>query len=259
MLGLILSLGVIAVTGLALRGGFTGAGWNRAGFDVNAAGLSAVAVAAAIWFFGWQYGLAFILAILLHEIGHVAAFRVCGHRDAQFRLIPLFGGAAVSRSLPASHDKDLFINLMGPAICLGPMALCFALAELIFLQAPALGSFLYIQGLVLGGLNLFNLLPFWPLNGGKIVRLLTYTFFPKATRAVSILMSAAAAALCVATHSFILLLFVLLGWQGLIQSEQLIEIQRPMRKSTAWVALAAYLATAAAFYLGAAQFVQSLF
>lgn len=259
MLTLILSLGLIAITGYALRGGFAGAGWNRAGFDVNALGLSAVAIAAAIWFFGWQYGLAFIIAIMVHEIGHVAAFRVCGHKDAQFRLIPLFGGVTVSRSLPASHDSDLFISLMGPAICLGPMALCFATANLTFLQAPAVASFLYIQGLVLGGLNLFNLLPFWPLDGGKIVRLLTYTFFPKATRAVSILMSAAAAALCVATGSYILLFFVLLGWQGLIQSEQLIEIQRPMRKSTACIALAAYLCTAGALYLGAAQFVQSLF
>ncbi|MES2436073.1 MAG: site-2 protease family protein [Pseudomonadota bacterium] len=259
MLALALSLGLIAATGLSLRGGFAGAGWNRAGFDVNALGLSAVAIAAAIWFFGWQYGLAFIIAIMVHEIGHVAAFRVCGHKDAQFRLIPLFGGVTVSRSLSASHDRDLFISLMGPAICLGPMALCFATANLIFPQAPGVASFLYIQGLVLGGLNLFNLLPFWPLDGGKIIRLLTYTFFPKATRAVSILMSAAAAALCVATHSYILLFFVLLGWQGLIQSEQLIEIQRPMRKSTAWIALAAYLTTAGALYLGAAQFVQSLF
>ncbi len=97
------------------------------------------------------------------------------------------------------------------------------------------------------------------MDGGKIVRLLTYTFFPKATRAVSIIMSAAAAALCVATGSYILLFFVLLGWQGLIQSEQLIETQRPMPKSTAWLALAAYFCTAGALYLGAAQFVQSLF
>ncbi|OYU40646.1 MAG: metalloprotease [Pseudorhodobacter sp. PARRP1] len=259
MLTLILSLILIAGTAVALRGGFSDVGWNRIGFDVNALGMSAAAIGAAMWFFGWQYGLAFIIAIIMHEIGHVAAFRVCGHKDAQFRLIPLFGGVAVSRSLPAAHDRDLFISLMGPAICLGPMALCFAVADLIFLQAPAVASFLYIQGLVLGGLNLFNLLPFWPLDGGKIVRLLTYTFFPKATRAVSILMSASAAALCVATGSYILLFFVLLGWQGLIQSEQLIEIQRPMRKSTAWLALAAYLSTAGALYLGAAQFVQSLF
>ncbi|MDB5666742.1 site-2 protease family protein [Cypionkella sp.] len=258
MLVLALSLGLIAVTGYVLRGGFAGAGWNRVGFDVNALGLSAVAIAAAIWFFGWQYGLAFIIAIMLHEIGHVAAFRVCGHKDAQFRLIPLFGGVAVSRSLPASHDKDLFISLMGPAICLGPMALCFATAELLPPSAYAITNFLYIQGLVLGGLNLFNLLPFWPLDGGKITRLLTYTFFPKATRAVSIIMSATAAALCVLTHSYFLLLFVLIGWQGLIQSEKLIEIQRPMRKSTALLALAAYLTTAAALFTGAAQFVQSL-
>jgi hypothetical protein len=72
-------------------------------------------------------------------------------------------------------------------------------------------------------------------------------------------MSASAAALCVATGSYILLFFVLLSWQGLIQSEQLFAIQQPMRKSTAWIALTAYLCTAGALYLGAAQFLQSLF
>ena len=100
---------------------------------------------------------------------------------------------------------------MGPAICLAPMAMCFVLSDLVAQQAWGLANFLYILGLVMGSLNFFNLLPFWPLDGGKITRILTFTYIPGATRAVSIAMSATAAALCVLSGSFLLLIFVLMG------------------------------------------------
>lgn len=242
---------------LTLRGGWAGRGRGLEviGFDVNAIGLGLLAVAAAVYFYNWQYGIALIVTVIIHEFGHVAAFRVCGHTDARFRLIPLFGGVAISNQLPASHDKDLFISLMGPAICLGPMVLAFALSDLLDPVNGTAADFLYILGLVMASLNFFNLLPLWPLDGGKIVRLLVYTWAPSATRMTSIAMSAAAAALCLITGSLFLLLFVLMGWQGLIQSERLIEVQRPMTKTAGLIALGAYLATAAAFFQGGQQII----
>ena len=125
--------------------------------------------------------------------------------------------------------------------------LLFAASDLLYPQLPALSDYLYIQASVIGFLGAFNLLPFWPLDGGRIVRLLTFTFAPRATRAVSILMSAAAAAAAVATQSYFLLFFVLIGWQGLIRSEQLIGLQRGMSKQSGGWALAAYLFTTATF------------
>lgn len=249
MVALFVSVLLLFGTWSTLRGGFAGSGpgLKISGFDPNALGLGGVAIAAAIWFFGWQYGLAFIGAILLHEYGHVAAYRVCGHADAKFRLIPLLGGVSISARIPSSHLQDLFITLMGAAGGLAPMMLLFAASDLLYPQLPALSDYLYIQASVIGFLGAFNLLPFWPLDGGRIVRLLTFTFAPRATRAVSILMSAAAAAAAVATRSYFLLFFVLIGWQGLIRSEQLIGLQRGMSKQSGVWALAAYLFTTATF------------
>ena len=59
--------------------------------------------------------------------------------------------------------------------------------------------------------------------------------------------AAAAAAAAVATQSYFLLFFVLIGWQGLIRSEQLIGLQRGMSKQSGGWALAAYLFTTATF------------
>ncbi len=262
MLELVLSLCLLSGTWLTLQGGWRGAGgFQIAGFDVNGVGMGALAVAAAMYFFGVLYGIALIIAVVIHEFGHVAAFRVCGHSDARFRLIPLMGGVAISNQQPASADKAFFITLMGPAICLAPMVLCFALSEVLY-QYPAewaiyAANFLFVQGMVLGSLNFFNLLPLWPLDGGKVTQRLVYTFAPSMTRTVSLGMTVLAVALCVLTRSFFLLFFVLISWPSLMQSEQLLARQRDMSIRTALLSLACYLTTAAAFFMGGFTFLQS--
>ena len=261
MLETVLSLCLLSGTWLTLRGGFIGPGRGLQviGYDTSALGLGALAVAAAMYFYGWQFGIALIITVAIHEFGHVAAFRVCGHTDARFRLIPLFGGVAISNQTPSRQDKDFFISLMGPAICLAPMMVFFAVSDVIVEQSWQAANFLYILGLTMGALNFFNLLPFWPLDGGKITRILTYTYIPWATRPVTIAMSAAAAALAVLTQSYFLLIFVLMGWQSAIQSERLIEAQRPMTKQHGALALAAYVFTTVAFLMGGYPILQGFF
>ena len=181
MIGLFVALGLSLGTWTILRGGFAVAGmrgFQVVGFDPNAVGMGAVAIAVAIYFYGWAFGIALILAVALHEFGHVVAYRVCGHADARFRLIPILGGVAISNQLPASQDRAFFIALMGPAICLAPMTLAFALSDLIYPSAPVLSNFLYAFAMVLGSFNFFNLLPFWPLDGGRMVQILAQTFMP---------------------------------------------------------------------------------
>ena len=257
MLYLVAALALCAATWKILQWGWRGQrGFQVAGFDVSALGLGVLAVGAAMYFWGVAYGLALIVAVVVHEFGHVAAFRICGHVDARFRLIPLMGGVAISNSVPASADKAFFITLMGPAINLGPMALCFALSEVIFAaeftsELPyIIGSYIYVQGMVFAALNFFNLLPLWPLDGGKLTQRLVYTFAPDLTRQVSIAMTVLAVALCLLTQSWFLLFFVAMGWQGLLQSETLLRVQRPLGTRRGLLALAAYLATTAAFFVG---------
>ena len=261
VIALLLAMGVAGGVWAALRGGFVlpGArGFQLAGFDPTAAGLGVLAIAAAVYFYGWVFGAALVLAVIMHEYGHVVAYRVCGHSDARFRLIPLLGGVAISNRLPASQGHAYFIALMGPAICLAPMCLSFALANYAFAIAPLTGAFLFGFGMVLAAFNFFNLLPFWPLDGGRMVQILCQTFFPWATRQVSIAMTLVSAALALITGSYILLFFILLSWGGLMQSEQILSLQRPMSKGSALIGLAAYGFAAVAFYVGGSFLLRGL-
>lgn len=256
MIALLVALCLTLGTWAILRGGFAvagGRGLKIIGYDPNAIGLGALAILVAVYYYGWQYGLALVLSVVIHEYGHVAAYRVCGHDDARFRLIPIMGGAAISARIPADQQNAFFIAVMGPAICLAPMGLAFALSDLLYATFYPAAEFLGILGLILGFFNFFNLLPFWPLDGGRIVQLLAQTFLPGATRQVSIAMIVIGAALAFLTRSYIILFFILLSWGGLMQSEKLLEVQRPMSKPRALLALAAYAFTAAAFYLGGAR------
>ena len=264
MLYLVAALALCWATWKILQGGWQGQrGFQIAGFDASAIGLGVLAVGAAMYFWGVLYGIALIVAVVIHEFGHVAAFRVCGHADARFRLIPLMGGVAISNTAPSRADKAFFITLMGPAINLAPMALCFAAAELIFeSQAAALfpvGGYLYIQAMVLAALNFFNLLPLWPLDGGKLTQRLVYTFAPSLTRQASITMTALAVGLCLLTQSFLLLFFVVMSWPGLMQSESLLRVQRPLTTEHGLLALAAYVTTAAAFLVAGHPLILGLF
>jgi len=253
MIELIAALCLTLGTWGVLRGGFVLPGARGAqvvGFDPNALGLGALAIAVAVYYYGWAFGLALVLAVVVHEFGHVAAYRVCGHSDAKFRLIPILGGVAISGRIPVSQDRAFFIALMGPAICLAPMAMAFALSEILFQTAPMVAGFLYSFGFVLGFFNFFNLLPFWPLDGGRIVQILVQTYLPWATRQVSIAMTLGGALLAFMNQSYILLFFILISWGGLMQSERILQIQRPMTRGLGLIALAAYGFTTAAFYYG---------
>lgn len=264
MLAVVGALVLCWATWKTLQGGWTGArGFQIVGFDASSLGLGALAIAAAMYFWGILFGIALIVAVVVHEFGHVAAFRVCGHADARFRLIPLMGGVAISNSAPASADKAFFITLMGPAINLAPMVLCFAAADMMFeSQAQAVypvAGYLYVQAMVFAALNFFNLMPLWPLDGGKLTQRLAYTFAPDLTRQVSIAMTLLAVALCLWTRSLFLLAFVLISWPGLKQSESLLGVQRPLTRPHALLALAAYLTTAGAFLMGGHPMIFGLF
>ncbi len=250
----ILAATILCLTTLyALRGGLVGQHrfLTIAGFDANGLMLGVAAVGAAMWFFGPLYGAALIVSVVIHEFGHVAAFRVCGHSDARFRLIPLMGGVAISSQIPASQEKDFFITLMGPGICIAPMLLAMALSQTdaIWMQAPDVGVFLTIFATVTGALNFFNLLPFWPLDGGRCLSVLCNTFWPGGARQVTMAMAGAAIALAIYSQSLGLTFFAVMGVQSLFTAQQITRFQRPMGPARGALATAAYLATLATFGL----------
>ena len=250
---ILIALGLCAATLHALRGGLTGRGRfvTIAGFDMQSLGLGVFAVLVAGYFFGPLYGAAIILAVMIHEFGHVAAYRVCGHSDARFRLIPLLGGVAISNSHPASQEKDFFITLLGPGICIAPMVLAYVASDYLVMDYPHVVQFLWTFALVMGALNFFNLLPFWPLDGGRCISILCNTFAPQLVRPVTLAMTGLAIAVAFLMQAWFLLAFLIFSLQSLQSAMRLSQVQRRMLPMRGLWAAGAYLATMATFaYVG---------
>ncbi|WP_208347589.1 metalloprotease [Pseudaestuariivita rosea] len=245
------SLALCAATTYTLREGLFANGQGQIqGMDLEGMILAVAAFVAAAWFFGPMYGVAIVTGVVIHEYGHVAAYRICGHDDARFRLIPLMGGVAISDRLPDTQAEDFFISLMGPGICLAPMVLAFAVSGLTVETWPQVSHFLWIFASVMGVLNFFNLLPFWPLDGGRCVRIIAYAIWPPLATVVAVAMSAAFAAVAIYMQSTVLFIFALMGAQNLFTTPDISNLQRPMTKMQTLTAFGAYGFTAAAHFMG---------
>lgn len=131
------------------------------GVEVSAGFLLTAAV---LFYFDTDGFLLWVtLACGLHELGHCAATFLLGGRILRFRLTAVGGELVLDRSNPLSYGGELCAVLAGPAVNL---TLAFLAARL----GRGEGTWLF------AGLNLalgcFNLLPIWPLDGGRALALL---------------------------------------------------------------------------------------
>jgi Zn-dependent protease len=108
----------------------------------------------------WQTGAIIAAALFFHELGHYVAMRWFNYRDLRMFFIPLFGAAVTGRNHNVAGWQKAIILLMGPVpgIALGTALAVWS----VFLHQPALGQ----AALLVIILNLFNLLPVLPLDGG---------------------------------------------------------------------------------------------
>lgn len=106
-----------------------------------------------------------ILAILfVHELGHLLGMRAFGYRDLNILFIPFFGAAATGRARNVAAYKKGIISLLGPVpgIVIGAGLFVFYVRTGHQTAFDAATMFVVI--------NLFNLLPFLPLDGGHLMR-----------------------------------------------------------------------------------------
>jgi Zn-dependent protease len=121
-------------------------------------GLS-VAAYALIW--GPAFAVGFVALLFVHEMGHYVQMRREGVRPGWMVFIPFMGAAVGARSLGGSALAEARVGLAGPVLGTAGaalVALAGALANSDFLLALAFTGFF---------LNLFNLLPVVPLDGGR--------------------------------------------------------------------------------------------
>lgn len=119
--------------------------------------------------FTWQMALAIIIFILVHEYGHLRAMKKCGLKTKGIYLIPGFGGAAIADERWKSSQDEAYIAIMGPVFSLWfiipAIIIYFITKDPIFAAIASLTSFI----------NLFNLFPINPLDGGRVVKSLLYS------------------------------------------------------------------------------------
>lgn len=240
-MALILALGLCALTYLILKGGWTAP--NRAfkiSFSKESIVLAILSIAAAVWLIGPVTGVALVCIIAIHEFGHVAAYRVCGHDDATFRLIPLMGGVASSNKAPDGPIHSFFISVMGPAICIAPTILALVPVYAHWDLPEIVIEFLWSFGIYSGAINFFNLLPIGPLDGGKISRILFEIFWPKAAKPFSMGMMGVALLVGVYLQSFFIIILTLMSLQSVMAHQSYVIVRKPTKRQ-GFMMLAIYL------------------
>jgi stage IV sporulation protein FB len=133
-------------------------------------------------------GVLFILAVfgcvLLHEFGHVTMARRFGVRTPDVTLLPI-GGLARLERMPENPRQELLVALAGPAVNVviaGVLAVFYGVAALVrprgleaMLFDPSFGERLMIINVIL---VVFNMIPAFPMDGGRVLRALLAMTMP---------------------------------------------------------------------------------
>lgn len=107
------------------------------------------------------------IVIVLHELGHMAAYRAFGHQRVRMIFVPLLGGIAVGGRPYNSHFEVAVCALMGPGMSAFLVPPLIALHEI---AGRVTSAALLVFLLILGAFNLLNLLPMHRFDGGQVLR-----------------------------------------------------------------------------------------
>jgi Zn-dependent protease len=132
-------------------------------FKFLATGLTALlSIGAYALLFPWQFAVGLVVLIFIHEIGHVIVLRRYGVAATAPVFIPFMGAFIGMKQLPKNATMEAYVGLGGPVIgSLGAFAAYFVYRA----TGHELWLVLAYIGIIL---NLFNLLPIMPLDGGRI-------------------------------------------------------------------------------------------
>lgn len=163
-------------------------------FSILSAVVSVFAYAVG---FGWWGAIGFVALIFVHEMGHVIVLRSQGVPATVPLFIPFVGALIGMKSYPRSVVEEAYSAIAGPIVGSIGALVCFAAY---FATGKQIWAWLAYIGFFL---NLFNLLPMSPLDGGRIVGAVWRGFW--------ILGIVAAVIIATVLESPVLLLFTVFG------------------------------------------------
>jgi Zn-dependent protease len=132
----------------------------------------------ALLFKNWYYAMFIIFVLFIHEFGHLLAYRMIGQPWGRMIFLPFLGAIAMPRLPFESQGQTVFAALMGPGISVLLLITCL----LGTFTSTAVHNLSVILGIVTVWLNVFNLLPVEPLDGGIALRSVLSRLFAKHAR-----------------------------------------------------------------------------
>jgi Zn-dependent protease len=128
---------------------------------LTTSGSMLVSVAAYSLIWGWKFAVGFVVLLFVHEMGHVIALRREGVQASAPLFIPFLGALVWAKSLGGNALAEARVGLAGPILGTIGAAACLPVA---WLTGADMWTALAFTGFLL---NLFNLLPVTPLDGGR--------------------------------------------------------------------------------------------
>jgi len=132
------------------------------------------------WRFDWIFSCVILFVVLLHELGHLLAMRAFGYKNTSILFLPGLGGLAMGEKKDASPFQRLIIYLAGPM----PGILLSGILMYVIASTPPwhTSTYLFYGRLIAIAtivINYMNLLPVFPLDGGRVVEMLAFSRLPR--------------------------------------------------------------------------------
>lgn len=141
--------------------------YAKLGKILTTGGTMLLSVVVYAFIFGWWYAVGFVLLLFVHEMGHYVAARQRGLDVGVPMFIPFVGAWIELKEQPHTVETEAYIGFAGPFVgTLGALA-CYFLARQYDSQL--------LMALSYAGcfLNLFNLIPLSPFDGGRITAIIS--------------------------------------------------------------------------------------
>jgi Zn-dependent protease len=140
---------------------------GKMGKLLTTGGTMLLSMLAYSWIFGWRYAAGFVLLIFVHEMGHYLAARQRGLAVGAPTFVPFVGAWIEMKELPHDVETEAYVGFAGPLAGTVAALACYFLAR--ETDSRLLLALAY-SGCML---NLFNLIPVAPLDGGRITAIIS--------------------------------------------------------------------------------------
>jgi Zn-dependent protease len=138
----------------------------KLGKILTSGGTMLLSLVAYAFIFGWAYAVGFIALLFAHEMGHFLAARRRGLAVGAPTFIPFVGAWIELKDKLPNAETEAYIGLGGPLVGTLASLACYFLAR--NYDSPVLLAVSYAGFFI----NLFNLIPLAPLDGGRITAVL---------------------------------------------------------------------------------------